>query len=57
LEQIRQWRKSYYYEIKNASFERAKNVKNRDATDILFKIDKSYSDKQDIDVKGEVSLV
>lgn len=57
LEQIRQWRKSYYYEIKNASFKRAQNTKNRDATDILFKIDKSYSDKQDIDVKWEVSLV
>ena len=57
LEQIRQWRKSYFYEIKNASFERAKNIKNRDSTDILFKIDKTYSDKQDIDVKWEVSLV
>jgi hypothetical protein len=33
------------------------NTKNRDSTDILFKVDKSYSDKQDIDVKGEVSLV
>lgn len=57
LQQIQAWKKSYYFSIKNASFQRAQNIKNRDATDILFKIDKSYSDKQDIDVKWEVSLV
>lgn len=57
LEQIRQWKKSYVYEIKKASFERAINTKNRDSTDILFKIDKSYSDKKDIDFKGQISLV
>ena len=56
-QQIQAWKKSYYFSIKNASFQRAQNIKNRDSTDILFKIDKSYSDKQDIDVKGEVSLV
>lgn len=56
-QQILAWRKSYHYEIKKASFDRAKNTKNRDATDILFKIDKSYSDKQDIDIKWEISLV
>ena len=56
-QQIQAWKKSYYYSIKNASFQRAQNIKNRDSTDILFKIDKSYSDKQDIDVKWEVSLV
>jgi hypothetical protein len=33
------------------------NAKNKDSTEILFKVDKSYSDKQDIDVKWEVSLV
>lgn len=57
LEQIRQWRRSYNFHIREASFARAKNIKNRDSTDILFKIDKRYSDKQDIDVKWEVSLV
>lgn len=56
-QQIQAWRKSYYYSIKKASHDRAMNTKNRDSTDILFKIDKSYSDKQDIDVKWEVSLV
>lgn len=56
-QQIQAWKKSYYFSIKNASFQRAQNIKNRDSTDILFKIDKSYSDKQDIDVKWEVSLV
>ena len=47
----------YPQAIKFASFKRAMNEKNRDSTDILFKIDKRYSDKQDIDVKWEVSLV
>lgn len=56
-QQIQAWRKSYYYSIKKASHDRAMNTKNRDSTDILFKIDKSYSDKQDIDVKGQISLV
>ena len=45
------WKKEYFYDIKKASHERAKNIKNRDSTDILFKVDKRYSDKQDIDVK------
>jgi hypothetical protein len=45
------WRKEYFYDIKKASHARAINEKNRDATDILFKIDKSYSDKIDADVK------
>ena len=57
IERIKACKKSYFYAIKNASFQRAQNIKNRDSTDILFKIDKSYSDKQDIDVKWEVSLV
>ena len=56
-EQIKHWRWLYVQAIKFASYERALNTKNRDATDILFKIDKSYSDKQDIDVKWEISLV
>ena len=57
IKEIQAWKKQYFFAIKDASFQRAKNIKNRDATDILFKIDKSYSDKQDIDVKWEVSLV
>ncbi|MBO7711983.1 MAG: hypothetical protein J6S85_00360 [Methanobrevibacter sp.] len=48
--QIQMWRKEYYYEIKNASFQRAKNTRNRDSTDILFKIDDSYKDRKEIDV-------
>lgn len=55
--QIQWWRKEYFYDIKKASHERAQNIKNRDSTDILFKIDKSYSDKIDADIKWEVSLV
>ena len=57
LQQIQAWKGSYRYEIKRASFERAQDTKNRDSTDILFKIDKRYSDKQDIDVKWEISLI
>ena len=57
LEQIKAWRKSYYYSIKNASYERAMDIKNKDSTEILFKIDKSYSDKVDANVKWELSLV
>lgn len=57
LELIQRWRKSYRFAIKKASFERAKDTKNRDSTDILFKIDKEYSDKQDIDVKADISFV
>jgi hypothetical protein len=56
-QQIQAWKKSYYFSIKNASFKRAQNIKNRDSTDILFKIDKSYSDKIDADIKWEISLV
>ena len=48
---IEHWKEMYIQAIKFASFERAMNEKNRDSTDILFKIDKRYSDKQDIDVK------
>ena len=57
IEQIEHWKEMYVQAIKFASFERAMNTKNRDSTDILFKVDKRYSDKQDIDVKWEVSLV
>jgi hypothetical protein len=57
LELIHQWRRSYTFHIREASFKRAKNTKNRDSTEILFKIDNRYSDKQDIDVKADVSLV
>ena len=57
VEQIEHWKDMYIQAIKFVSFERAMNEKNRDSTDILFKVDKRYSDKQDIDVKWEVSLV
>ena len=57
LQQIQAWKWSYRYEIKKASFERAKDTKNKDSTEILFKIDKWYSDKVDANVKWEVSLV
>lgn len=57
IKQIRAWKDMYVQAIKFKSYERAMNAKNKDSTEILFKVDKSYSDKQDIDVKGEVSLV
>ena len=57
MEQIQRWRRAYRFAIKKASFERAKDVKNRDSTDILFKIDKEYSDKVDANLKAEVSLI
>ena len=47
----------YIQALKFVSFQRAMNENNKDATEILFKVDKRYSDKQDIDVKWEVSLV
>lgn len=55
-QQIQAWKKSYYFSIKNASFQRAQNIKNRDSTDILFKIDDSYKERKEIDV-WETSLV
>lgn len=55
--QIEQWKELYVQAIKFASYNRAMNEKNRDATDILFKIDKRYSDKVDANVKWEISLV
>ena len=55
--QIQAWKEMYVQAIKFKSYERAMNAKNKDSTEILFKVDKSYSDKQDIDVKWEVSLV
>lgn len=57
VEQIEHRKEMYIQAIKFVSYERAMNEKNRDSTDILFKVDKRYSDKQDIDVKWEVSLV
>jgi hypothetical protein len=51
IKQIRAWKDMYVQAIKFKSYERAMNAKNKDSTEILFKVDKSYSDKQDIDVK------
>ena len=56
-QQIQAWKKMYFYAIKNASFQRSQNIKNRDSTDILFKIDKSYSDKSEVEHKWQISLV
>lgn len=56
-EQIDHWKEMYIQALKFVSFQRAMNENNKDATEILFKVDKRYSDKQDIDVKWEVSLV
>ena len=55
--QIDRWKWLYIQAIKFASYDRAMNRRNRDSTDILFKIDKSYSDKVDANVKWELSLV
>ena len=57
IEQIRAWKEMYVQAIKFKSYERAMNAKNKDSTEILFKVDKSYSDKIDADIKWEVSLV
>ena len=57
IEQIQAWKDMYIQAIKFASYDRAMNRKNRDSTDILFKIDKRYSDKIDADIKWEISLV
>lgn len=57
LQQIQAWKWSYRFEIKNASFQRAKDIKNKDSTEILFKIDKAYSDKAEIEHKWQVSLI
>lgn len=56
-EEIEHRKELYIQAIKFASYERAINTKNRDSTDILFKVDKRYSDKQQVDVNGTVSLV
>lgn len=55
--QIQAWKEMYIQAIKFKSYERAMNAKNKDSTEILFKIDKSYSDKIDADIKWEISLV
>jgi len=51
IEQIRAWKELYVQAIKFKSYERAMNAKNRDSTDILFKVDKSYSDKSEVEHK------
>lgn len=57
IEQIRAWKELYVQAIKFKSYERAMNAKNRDSTDILFKVDKSYSDKAEVEHKWQISLV
>ena len=57
IEQIRAWKELYVQAIKFKSYERAMNAKNRDSTDILFKVDKSYSDKSEVEHKWQISLV
>lgn len=47
----------YKQAIKFASYERALNTKNRDSTDILFKIDPTYQDTKEIKHSWTVSLV
>ena len=56
-EQIEHWKRMYVQALKFVSYQRAMTYANKDATEILFKIDKRYSDKHDIDVKWEISLV
>lgn len=56
IEQIRAWKAMYAQSIKFKSYERAMNAKNKDSTDILFKIDDSYKERKEIDV-WETSLV
>lgn len=56
-EQIEHWKEMYIQAIKFASYDRAMNRKNRDSTDILFKVDKRYSDKAEVEHKWEISLI
>ena len=43
-----QWAKSqYYYAIKKTSYTRATNVRTKDSTEILFRIDSRYKEKQE----------
>lgn len=44
----------YMQAVKFASYERMMNLKNRDATDILMKLDKEFTDK--VEVKWEITL-
>lgn len=55
-ERIDDRKKLYKQAIKFKSYERAMNSRNKDSTEILFKIDDSYKDRKEIDV-GETSLV
>lgn len=54
IERIDYCKSLYLQAIKFASFERTQNLKNRDATEILMKMDKDFSDK--VEVKWEVTL-
>lgn len=46
-EQIFKWKQAYGYAIKKTSYERATNVRTRDSTEILFRIDDRYKEKQE----------
>lgn len=46
-------KKKYFEDIRRASKDRAMNTKNRDSTDILFKRDERYKDRNELDVWGE----
>ena len=54
--QIQAWKEMYKQAIKFKSYERAMNAKNKDSTEILFRIDDSYKERKEIDM-WETSLV
>lgn len=55
-DKIKMFKQQYLIDVRWVSKKRAMDVKNKDSTEIVFKIDKRYSDKAEVDV-GETSLI
>lgn len=55
-DKIKMFKQQYLIDVRWVSKQRAMDVKNKDSTEIVFKIDKRYSDKAEVDV-GESSLI
>lgn len=55
-DKIKMFKQQYLIDVRGVSKKRAMDEMNNDSTKIIFKLDKRYSDKAEIDV-GESSLV
>ena len=55
-DKIKMFKQQYLIDVRWVSKKRAMDEKNKDSTEIIFKLDKRYSDKSEVDV-GESSLV